>query len=580
MNFRRLVSAVAALAVAGSVCAGVAVTASADNTIYATLDHTASAPCFTNASRGVTVDAEEEYFNIEGSSGYVAYAFAQFSFEIPEGENISSATLTFGGTSTKGYNSALYYLNAGQTFTFDASELSTDTNYRYYGVKTSINSTVQSLSGGVTGITQDVTAAVSAIATAGQDYIIFQWTGNNGGASLYGKASTYAPTLTIVTSASATYTVTYDVNGTETSETVVSGNTPISVPTVANYTSTTDKAEYTFVGWDNGEEVLTADEVAATAITADTTYTATYSSTDWDEDSLYQDTVTTVTLSNSRNSSYTIGADVSGETKYSLNADVAISYTGDSTTYLGILFLNENGETVAGLMYYATGLGTSQSYSPNVYFVTDGSFSTGGSGQMSPDTVGSDNYALIVEEGTASGTINAEFVVDTEAKTVTLTYGGTDYVLPLNNSAETIASIHYGGYRYNSGTISNIYVKEVKDPAITTSADTDKTVTAAAIGEAVTAKLVGNESTTLELASTDTVYTIWVKVENSTEQPTVTITDNTGAIAAAEATMAEVFESGDYTGYYCIQILPDTLLTGGTVTFSVTGATSETITLN
>ena len=57
-----------------------------------------------------------------------------------------------------------------------------------------------------------MTDAVKAISTAGQGYIIFQWTGNAGSANLAGKASQNAPVLkiTTVSASSATkYTIKY-----------------------------------------------------------------------------------------------------------------------------------------------------------------------------------------------------------------------------------------------------------------------------------------------------------------------------------------------------------------------------------
>ena len=61
---------------------------------------------------------------------------------------------------------------------------------------------------------QDVTEAVKAIFDAGQNYIIFQWTGNAGGADLYGKASVNAPTL-VITTADASSVTTYTVKFTD-----------------------------------------------------------------------------------------------------------------------------------------------------------------------------------------------------------------------------------------------------------------------------------------------------------------------------------------------------------------------------
>ena len=58
-------------------------------------------------------------------------------------------------------------------------------------------------------LVQDITAAVSAIAAEGQNYIVLQWTGNAGSADLYGKASDNAPVLLITTSNETLYTATF-----------------------------------------------------------------------------------------------------------------------------------------------------------------------------------------------------------------------------------------------------------------------------------------------------------------------------------------------------------------------------------
>lgn len=197
------------------------VTSATADGITATLVHTAGTAYSLAVSKGNkanTVDGEEEYYNNDGNPGpkgaWLGYAFAEFSFTIPEGETISKAELTWTAKSSKNYSSDINYLNTGITLDYDKI-LSTQDNYRFNGNKTYIckSEGVQ----GIKTITTDVTNALNAISEAGQKYIIFQWTGNSGAATLSGKASDKAPVLKITTvSASSTtkYTIKYvDASG-------------------------------------------------------------------------------------------------------------------------------------------------------------------------------------------------------------------------------------------------------------------------------------------------------------------------------------------------------------------------------
>ena len=189
------------------------VTSATAEEITATLVHTAGTRYSNAANSPNTVDSENEYYNYDRSSGYVGYAFAEFSFTIPEGETISKAELTWTANSKKQYDSNIYYLNTGASLDYEKI-LSTQENYRFYGNKTWIS---KDNFIGIKTITTDVTDALNAISEAGQKYIIFQWTGNNGSATLSGKASDKAPVLKITTvSASSTtkYTIKYvDASG-------------------------------------------------------------------------------------------------------------------------------------------------------------------------------------------------------------------------------------------------------------------------------------------------------------------------------------------------------------------------------
>ena len=59
-------------------------------------------------------------------------------------------------------------------------------------------------------LTQNITSALKMTFEEGQNYIILQWTGNAGGANLYGKTSDHAPSL-VITTANASATTSYTV---------------------------------------------------------------------------------------------------------------------------------------------------------------------------------------------------------------------------------------------------------------------------------------------------------------------------------------------------------------------------------
>lgn len=199
------------------------VTSATADEITATLVHTAGTAYSLAVSQGNkanTVDGEEEYYNNDGNPGpkgaWLGYAFAEFSFTIPEGETISKAELTWTANSVNNNsarNNTIYYLNTGVTLDYEKI-LSTQDNYRFSGKKTNISNDNFK---GIKTITTDVTDAVKAISEAEQNYIIFQWTNNAGSALLSGKASDKAPVLKITTvSASSTtkYTIKYvDASG-------------------------------------------------------------------------------------------------------------------------------------------------------------------------------------------------------------------------------------------------------------------------------------------------------------------------------------------------------------------------------
>ena len=181
--------------------------------INATLDHTAGAQWGSNTGAS-TVDAEKEHYNNDAASAWAGCAYAKFSYSIPAGHSIVSATLTYsvnqGGKS--GRNDIIYYM--AKDFDLDWANFAGQTGTDLRNTGNRGGKAVEAAATGGTGdrinLTQDVTNAVRAIYEAGQNYIILQWTGNAGGADLYGKGSaTHAPTLVISTTAATLYTATF-----------------------------------------------------------------------------------------------------------------------------------------------------------------------------------------------------------------------------------------------------------------------------------------------------------------------------------------------------------------------------------
>ena len=175
--------------------------------ISATLVHTAAVQGGSNAA-GKSLDAETHYYNNWGASGWAAQAFIGFSFTIPDGQAITSATLKFYsncGGNRNGRTVDVYYKD-GTDFDYENVNLVNWNGAGTWLAKPTDNLTVELK-------TIDVTSAVKAIAESNSKDILFTLGGAAAGAYLYGKGSKdKAPTLTILTSSAetqTTYTVRY-----------------------------------------------------------------------------------------------------------------------------------------------------------------------------------------------------------------------------------------------------------------------------------------------------------------------------------------------------------------------------------
>lgn len=168
--------------------------------VTATLDHTAGAQWGSNAGAS-TVDSEKEHYNNDAGAAWAGCAYAQFSYELPEGATIIKAELIYyvnqGGKAAR--DEIIYYMNKGFSLDYNTFAGQTGTDLRNTSNRSSSSVTINTGGTGDRGpLTANVTDFVKAIAENGQDYIIFQWTGNAGGSDLYGKgSSTKAPVLNI-----------------------------------------------------------------------------------------------------------------------------------------------------------------------------------------------------------------------------------------------------------------------------------------------------------------------------------------------------------------------------------------------
>ena len=163
--------------------------------VEAELVHTASASWGSNTGKN-TVDSEAEYYNTEAATGWAGVAFAEFNMNVPKNATILNAQLVWmaiNGNNNADRENKVYCLNAGQFV--DYEDIKTQENaHLYTDAKTFVTNVIGK---GTYNEETDVTDVVKAILESGQSNIIFQWTGNAGGATLEGKASENAPKLTI-----------------------------------------------------------------------------------------------------------------------------------------------------------------------------------------------------------------------------------------------------------------------------------------------------------------------------------------------------------------------------------------------
>ena len=167
----------------------------AEVTQQAKLDHTASVQGGSNTPAKL-LDQKEHYYNNWGAVSWAAQAYAQFSFNIPEGAEVQEATYTVYVNCARGTRTFdVCYLPAGSpriTSTATIPDLCAKTGTQL--------ATYSDITTSYVAKKIDVTQAVRAMAEAGQDYIQFIMSNGAAGGNILGKAAgSQAPSLTITT---------------------------------------------------------------------------------------------------------------------------------------------------------------------------------------------------------------------------------------------------------------------------------------------------------------------------------------------------------------------------------------------
>lgn len=190
----------------------------------ATLEHTASVQGGANTP-GKFLDTETHYYNNWGAgNSWFAQAYAQFTLNWPEEEELTKAEYTV-------------YVNCARgTRTFDicympasAPRITSQSDIPELTAKVGTElATYADITTNYVAKTVDVTEAVRALRTEGKDYILFIMSNGAAGGNIYGKGSSnYAPKLTITTlrdpSKTAIENVSSTLDGTDAPAYTISG---------------------------------------------------------------------------------------------------------------------------------------------------------------------------------------------------------------------------------------------------------------------------------------------------------------------------------------------------------------------
>ena len=167
----------------------------AEETKKAKLEHTASVQGGSNTP-GKFLDQNEHYYNNWGSAAWAAQAYAEFSFDIPEGAEVTEATYKVTVNCARGTrNFDVCYLPAGSPRITSTATIPELCAKRGTEVATYSDITTNYVTKSI-----NVTKAVKEMQAAGQNYITFIMSNGAAGGNIYGKGNAAnAPSLTITT---------------------------------------------------------------------------------------------------------------------------------------------------------------------------------------------------------------------------------------------------------------------------------------------------------------------------------------------------------------------------------------------
>ncbi len=163
----------------------------------AALAFTAAVQGGSNAA-GSTLNQETHYYNNWGTSGWAAQAYIGFNVAVPASKQVKSATLKFTSYCGGNYDNRsvdVYLLGKDATTAFDTNNMSLSAAI---GTKVSTETDNRTESTKTIELGTDAIAALNNVVTAdATSPVIFQLGGAAAGATLYGYASTKAPTLVV-----------------------------------------------------------------------------------------------------------------------------------------------------------------------------------------------------------------------------------------------------------------------------------------------------------------------------------------------------------------------------------------------
>lgn len=223
--------------------------------VDATLEHTGSTYYRNDNVLHNSIDAEKEYYNNPGGqNGWNGQALMKFTFNVPENKTIVKATLIWStiiyGSNTSERDNELWCLTTGNDINWSALSAGT------CGMVSALHESKRVMLSNtkLSGNTEHLNNVSSVMVTIAlqqaerQGYIVFYLTNNQAGASLYGKASSHAPTLRLELADKRTVTFNAGDNATcaTTSLTSIAEEDTYTAVTLPE---ATDNKGATFMGW-------------------------------------------------------------------------------------------------------------------------------------------------------------------------------------------------------------------------------------------------------------------------------------------------------------------------------------------